>query len=137
MGPCGILIGLARGLVRVSRLERSAARPAAALVAAHFWRAAAARQLDTNLHGERRTLSGAILPAVSAWRAVWQADGRQRFGLRGRGFHDQEIGERHIVLAVVLAGAVVTYGGVSLFVAFFVLVPMAQTLFRARRSRAA
>jgi H+/gluconate symporter-like permease len=35
------------------------------------------------------------------------------------------------MLAVVLAGAVVTYGGVSLFVAFFVLVPMAQTLFHA------
>src|ERR1700739_1449180 len=40
-------------------------------------------------------------------------------------------GERRVMLAVVLAGAVVTYGGVSLFVAFFVLVPMAQTLFRA------
>jgi H+/gluconate symporter-like permease len=35
------------------------------------------------------------------------------------------------VLAVVLAGALVTYGGVSLFVAFFVLAPMAQELFRA------
>jgi H+/gluconate symporter-like permease len=34
------------------------------------------------------------------------------------------------VLAVVLAGALVTYGGVSLFVAFFVLAPMAQELFR-------
>ena len=33
-------------------------------------------------------------------------------------------------LAVVLAGAFVTYGGVSLFVAFFVLVPMAEALFR-------
>jgi H+/gluconate symporter-like permease len=33
-------------------------------------------------------------------------------------------------LAVVLGGAIVTYGGVSLFVAFFVLVPMAQRLFR-------
>jgi H+/gluconate symporter-like permease len=32
---------------------------------------------------------------------------------------------------VVLAGALVTYGGVSLFVAFFVLAPMAQSLFRA------
>jgi H+/gluconate symporter-like permease len=31
----------------------------------------------------------------------------------------------------VLAGALVTYGGVSLFVAFFVLAPMAQALFRA------
>jgi len=30
----------------------------------------------------------------------------------------------------VLAGAIVTYGGVSLFVAFFVLAPMAQALFR-------
>ena len=35
------------------------------------------------------------------------------------------------MLAVVLAGAIVTYGGVSLFVAFFVLAPMAQALFRA------
>jgi len=34
------------------------------------------------------------------------------------------------MLTVVLAGALVTYGGVSLFVAFFVLVPMAQALFR-------
>jgi H+/gluconate symporter-like permease len=32
---------------------------------------------------------------------------------------------------VVLAGALVTYGGVSLFVAFFVLAPMAQALFQA------
>jgi H+/gluconate symporter-like permease len=46
-------------------------------------------------------------------------------------FMTKTFGERHVMLAVVLAGAVVTYGGVSLFVAFFVLVPMAQTLFRA------
>ncbi len=46
-------------------------------------------------------------------------------------FMTNKFGERRIMLAVVLAGAVVTYGGVSLFVAFFVLVPMAQTLFRA------
>lgn len=41
------------------------------------------------------------------------------------------LGERRTMLAVVLAGALVTYGGVSLFVAFFVLVPMAQAMFRA------
>jgi H+/gluconate symporter-like permease len=41
------------------------------------------------------------------------------------------LGERRAILAVVLAGALVTYGGVSLFVAFFVLAPMAQELFRA------
>ena len=40
------------------------------------------------------------------------------------------LGERRAILAVVLAGAAVTYGGVSLFVAIFVLVPMAQALFR-------
>jgi len=46
-------------------------------------------------------------------------------------FMTKKFGERRLMLAVVLAGAVVTYGGVSLFVAFFVLVPMAQTLFHA------
>src|SRR5215468_11211615 len=40
------------------------------------------------------------------------------------------LGPGRAILAVVLAGAIVTYGGVSLFVAFFVLAPMAQNLFR-------
>jgi len=35
------------------------------------------------------------------------------------------LGSERAMLAVVLAGALVTYGGVSLFVAFFVLAPMA------------
>ncbi|KRR16256.1 transporter [Bradyrhizobium lablabi] len=42
----------------------------------------------------------------------------------------QRLGTRRAVLAVVLAGVLVTYGGVSLFVAFFVLAPMAHELFR-------
>jgi H+/gluconate symporter-like permease len=42
----------------------------------------------------------------------------------------KRLGERRVILAVVLAGALVTYGGVSLFVAFFVIAPMAQSLFR-------
>jgi H+/gluconate symporter-like permease len=42
-----------------------------------------------------------------------------------------QLGEHRAILAVVLAGALVTYGGVSLFVAFFVLAPMAQEIFRA------
>ena len=45
-------------------------------------------------------------------------------------FMTKRLGERRAMLAVVLAGAFVTYGGVSLFVAFFVLAPMAQALFR-------
>ncbi len=46
-------------------------------------------------------------------------------------FATERLGERRAILAVVLAGALVTYGGVSLFVAFFVLAPMAQAMFRA------
>jgi H+/gluconate symporter-like permease len=46
-------------------------------------------------------------------------------------FMTKTLGPRRAVLAVVLAGALLTYGGVSLFVAFFVLAPMAQELFRA------
>jgi len=46
-------------------------------------------------------------------------------------FMTDKLGPSRAVLAVVLAGAFVTYGGVSLFVAFFVLAPMAQALFRA------
>jgi hypothetical protein len=43
----------------------------------------------------------------------------------------KRLGPERAMLAVVLAGALVTYGRVSLFVAFFVLVPMAQALLRA------
>src|SRR3954453_14190186 len=46
-------------------------------------------------------------------------------------FLTERLGTRRTMLAVVLASAVVTYGGVSVFVAFFVLVPMAQEMFRA------
>ena len=46
-------------------------------------------------------------------------------------FMTQQLGPSRAMLTVVLAGAIVTYGGVSLFVAFFVLVPMGQALFRA------
>ena len=46
-------------------------------------------------------------------------------------FMTEKLGAKRAILAVVLAGALVTYGGVSLFVAFFVLGPMAQALFRA------
>ncbi|MGD8541878.1 MAG: GntP family permease [Desulfobacteraceae bacterium] len=46
-------------------------------------------------------------------------------------FMTGRLGARRAMLAVVLAGALVTYGGVSLFVAFFVIGPMAQALFRA------
>ena len=46
------------------------------------------------------------------------------------GWMTARLGAERAILAVVLAGALVTYGGVSLFVAFFVLAPMAEALFR-------
>ncbi|MGA7116218.1 MAG: GntP family permease [Hyphomicrobium sp.] len=46
-------------------------------------------------------------------------------------FMTQKLGPSRAALAVVLAGALVTYGGVSLFVAFFVLAPMGLALFKA------
>jgi H+/gluconate symporter-like permease len=46
-------------------------------------------------------------------------------------FMTEKLGPSRAILAVVLAGAMVTYGGVSLFVAFFVLAPMGKALFRA------
>jgi H+/gluconate symporter-like permease len=46
-------------------------------------------------------------------------------------YMSSKLGHRRAIVAVVLAGALVTYGGVSLFVAFFVLAPMARELFRA------
>ncbi|MBN9263587.1 MAG: GntP family permease [Hyphomicrobium sp.] len=42
----------------------------------------------------------------------------------------RKLGPQRAILAVVLSGAIVTYGGVSLFVAFFVLAPMGMALFR-------
>jgi H+/gluconate symporter-like permease len=46
-------------------------------------------------------------------------------------FMTDKLGSQRAMLAVVLAGAIVTYGGVSLFVAFFVLAPMGLALFKA------
>jgi H+/gluconate symporter-like permease len=43
----------------------------------------------------------------------------------------KKLGTERTMLAVVIASSIVTYGGVSVFVAFFVLVPMAHEMFRA------
>jgi H+/gluconate symporter-like permease len=43
----------------------------------------------------------------------------------------ERLGTGRTMLSVVIASAVVTYGGVSVFVAFFVLAPMAHQMFRA------
>lgn len=43
----------------------------------------------------------------------------------------EKMGANRTMLAVVIASAIVTYGGVSVFVAFFVLAPLAHEMFRA------
>src|SRR3954452_4390760 len=48
-------------------------------------------------------------------------------------FLTARLGTGRAILAIVLAGALVTYGGVSLFVAFFVLAPMGHAVFKAAR----
>jgi len=47
------------------------------------------------------------------------------------GYLTARLGTGRAMLAIALAGAFVTYGGVSLFVAFFVLAPMGHALFKA------
>jgi H+/gluconate symporter-like permease len=46
-------------------------------------------------------------------------------------FLTERLGTARAMLSVVIASAIVTYGGVSVFVAFFVLAPMAHEMFRA------
>jgi H+/gluconate symporter-like permease len=48
-------------------------------------------------------------------------------------FMTKKLGPARASLAIVLAGALVTYGGVSLFVAFFVLAPMALAIYQAAK----
>ena len=122
----GLLIGLAYRGWSILLLA-----PAAALVAA----AAAAEPLlahwtQTFMGGAARFLAqffplfllGALFGKLMDDSGSVQAIAR---------FMTERLGRSRAVLAVVLAGALVTYGGVSLFVAFFVLAPMARALFQA------
>ncbi|WP_294156588.1 GntP family permease [uncultured Clostridium sp.] len=45
-------------------------------------------------------------------------------------FISQKLGAKHAILSIVLAGAFLTYGGVSLFVVAFILYPIAAQLFK-------
>lgn len=45
-------------------------------------------------------------------------------------FISKKLGSKHAILSVVLAGAFLTYGGVSLFVVAFILFPIATQLYR-------
>ena len=133
MGLLGILLGLgAADLARLSaagacccwrRLRRSLRRP--------LRRRAAAGALDADLHGQRGAFVAQFFPLflLGALFGKLMEDSGSVTAIAQ--FMTERLGPRRAMLAVVLAGALVTYGGVSLFVAFFVLAPMAQALFRA------
>ena len=76
-------------LARLSRLEHSSACARRLDHRRGIVGAAAARALDADVHGERRAVRHAILPDLSARRAVRQADGRQRLGVGDRDLHDR------------------------------------------------
>jgi len=131
LGLLGILVGLA-GLVWFSYRGWSVLvlAPAAALVAAAF----AAEPLLANW---TITFMGAAAGFILQFFPLFLLGAVFGKLMEDSGsvaaiaqWMTQRLGPQRAILAVVLAGALVTYGGVSLFVAFFVLVPMGQALFR-------
>ena len=131
MGFIGILIGLALLIWLALRgWSMLLLAPAAALLAAAF-------ALEPLLANWTQTFMGSAAAFLAQFFPLFLLGALFGKLMDDSGvsaiadFMTERLGERRAVLAVVLAGALVTYGGVSLFVAFFVLVPMAQALFRA------
>ena len=132
MGLIGILVGLALlDLARVSRLERAAARAARGLIAAAFAGEPLLASWTQTFMFSAATFLAQFFPLflLGALFGKLMDDSGSVSAIAG--FLRERLGERRAMLAVVLAGAIVTYGGVSLFVAFFVLVADGAELFRA------
>src|SRR5215470_11950381 len=132
MGLLGILVGLALLIWLAFRgWSVLLLAPTASLVAAAFAREPLLAHWTQTFMGSAANFFAQFFPLFllgATFGKLMEDSGSVAAiaeGMRRR------LGERRAILAVVLAGAIVTYGGVSLFVAFFVLVPMAQTLFRA------
>ncbi|HEX6012029.1 MAG TPA: GntP family permease [Geminicoccaceae bacterium] len=132
MGLAGVLLGL---LLLVWLAFRGWSvlllAPAAALVAAAFAGEPLLAHWTQTFMGSAARFVGQFFPLflLGALFGKLMEDSGSVSTIAG--FMTARLGPSRAVLAVVLAGAVVTYGGVSLFVAIFVLVPMAQALFRA------
>ena len=86
--------------------------------------------LFRRVHGTDGRFSQAILPAVPAGRGVRKTDGDLRLRPLDRPGGLRFIGPGHAIAAVVLVCALLTYGGVSLFVVAFAVYPFAAELFR-------
>jgi len=132
MGLLGILVGLGL-LIWLSYRGWSILllAPAAALVAAAFSREPLLAHWTQTFMGSAAQFLAQFFPLFllgALFGKLMDDSGSVRAISR---YMSERMGPSHAILAVVLAGAAVTYGGVSLFVAFFVLAPMAQDLFRA------
>ena len=132
MGLLGILVALGL-LIWLSYRGWSILllAPAAALVAAAFAREPLLAHWTQTFMGSAAQFLAQFFPLFllgALFGKLMDDSGSVRAISR---FMTERLGSAHAMLAIVLAGAMVTYGGVSLFVAFFVLAPMAQELFRA------
>lgn len=132
MGLIGILIGLGL-LVWLAFRGWSVLllAPAAALVAAAFAREPLLAHWTQTFMGSATQFIAQFFPIflLGALFGKLMEDSGSVTAIST--FMTEKLGEKRAILAVVLAGAIVTYGGVSLFVAFFVLAPMARALFQA------
>jgi H+/gluconate symporter-like permease len=132
MGLIGILLGLALLMWLAYRgWSVLLVSPLAALIAAVF-------SGEPLLAHWTQTFMGGAARFVAQWFPMFLLGGL--FGkLMGDSgsisaiaqYLTNKLGTHRTMLAVVIASAIVTYGGVSVFVAFFVLVPMAHEMFRA------
>ena len=132
MGLVGILIGLGL-LMWLAYRGRSVllVAPLAALVAAAF-------SGEPLLAHWTQTFMGGAARFIAQWFPMFLLGGLFGKLMQDSGsisaiaqYLTKQLGTKRTMLSVVIASAVVTYGGVSVFVAFFVLVPMAQEMFRA------
>jgi len=131
MGLVGILVGLALMMWLAYRgWTVLIVAPAAALVAA-------AISGEPLLAHWTQTFMGAAGRFVTQWFPMFLLGGLFGKLMDDSGsitsiarFLTERLGTRRTMLSVVLASAVVTYGGISVFVAFFVLVPMAKQMFQ-------
>src|SRR6516162_7774045 len=131
MGLLGILVGLALLVLFAFRgWSVLLLAPAAALVAAALGREPLRANWTQVFMGSAAHFLAQFFPIFLLGAVFGKLMDDSRSVAAVADFMTKTLGERRAILAVVLAGAVVTYGGVSLFVAFFVLSPMAQVLFR-------
>src|SRR5215831_10256663 len=134
MGLLGILVGLALLVLFAFRgWSVLLLAPAAALVAVTFGREPLLANWTQIFMGSAARFLAQFFPIFLLGAVFGKLMDDSRSVSTVADFMTKSLGERRVILAVVLAGVFVTYGGVSLFVAFFVLVPMAQALFHAAR----